>query len=593
MPFSSLLDAFESLAGLRRRARLVLLVSLAVDAVLLLALPATGGLGPYRGPLAAVFALVSALVAVAAGPWIAVAVALLAAVFQLKLVVAPTATSLYAFLITVTLWVLSAAVIGLIADLYRERLADRERRMRAALIAEKSGHEMTERYLADQREANRLATALESANRLIHSSLDFDETMQDALEEGVRELDVDGGVVEIREDRGWVVRHQTGLGPARVGVVLEADEAPIAARSVRERTVIDVEDIDLAEGSGGFARANGMRAAVAVPLIVKDAVVGCMLFLSRDPRRFSTHERRFVGNLGASAALAFENARLYEQQRDVAMDLQKQFKHQPPVQESLEFGLHEQTAGEAALVGGDFFDVFKVDVDRVAVLIGDVAGKGIKAAGLTETVRSTVRALALVDARPDVVLRRANEVLLRRETPDHVTAFLLVVDMRSGEAWYGSAGHPPPLHCGAGEPAFLQCHFGAPLGAFRLPYEARHIVLRPDDTLVFYTDGVTEARRRGRLFGEARLREALAASRLLAPQALAERLGSVVSTYADALQDDVQIVVMRFVGRSEEEAREPAEPESGEAGLVAVDVAAEDREAHDGSASGPEGRPSV
>ena len=195
--------------------------------------------------------------------------------------------------------------------------------------------------------------------------------------------------------------------------------------------------------------------------------------------------------------------------------------------------------------------------NRVAVLIGDVSGKGIEAAGLTETVRSTVRAFALLDARPDVILHRTNEVLIRRGGHLHATAYLLVLDVRTGEAWHASAGHPPPVLRGPRHVKLLKARFGPPLGTFALPYEATRVMLEPQDSLVFYTDGVTEARRRRELFGERRLLEAIRQAPPDDPQMLADAVSGSVGAYADVLQDDIQIVVMQFAGREDDGGETP------------------------------------
>ena len=160
----------------------------------------------------------------------------------------------------------------------------------------------------------------------------------------------------------------------------------------------------------------------------------------------------------------------------------------------LELGVVSRTANEPELVGGDFSDVFVVDDTHVVALIGDVAGKGVRAAGMTETVRSTVRALAAVDPTAAFVLAQTNELLLRFDPDEpHVTAFLAVLDPHTGHLSYASAGHPAPVHLRAFDCRTLATTFGPPLGSFARPYTNAHTTLTLDDYLVFYTDGVTEA----------------------------------------------------------------------------------------------------
>jgi sigma-B regulation protein RsbU (phosphoserine phosphatase) len=218
-----------------------------------------------------------------------------------------------------------------------------------------------------------------------------------------------------------------------------------------------------------------------------------------------------------------------------------------PTLAGLELGRVAKTAQAPELVGGDFSDVFVLDDGQVAVLIGDVAGKGVHAAGLTETVRSTVRAFAAVDGAPSFVLEKTNELLLRHD-PDgpHVTAFYCRLDPRTGHLAYSSAGHPAPIHLGSHLCRPLAMRFGPPLGTFERSYESAYSTLTLDDYLVLYTDGVTEARRAGELYGERRLVEAVAHLRGRSAQEMAEGLVGDVGGYADRLADDIEMIALRL-----------------------------------------------
>ena len=248
-----------------------------------------------------------------------------------------------------------------------------------------------------------------------------------------------------------------------------------------------------------------------------------------------------------SERAAIENARRFEEQRRIATALQENLMSPLPRVEGLAVGLVVQTAYAPELVGGDFSDVFLLDGSLVAVLIGDVAGKGIRAAGLTERVRSVVRAFATIDSSPAFVLRKTNQLLLRRETPrEFVTALLLVLDTQTGRATCSSAGHPPPVVCGGGGCHPLAMSFGVPLGSFDRDYVDAHVTLAPGHVLVLYTDGVTEARRAGELFGEDRLLAAVSSLRDNGPQEVAEGLREAVIAYAGRLNDDLEVLALRL-----------------------------------------------
>lgn len=254
-------------------------------------------------------------------------------------------------------------------------------------------------------------------------------------------------------------------------------------------------------------------------------------------------DRALHGELEARAA---ENARLYEQQRRIAQTLQENLMHPLPQVPGLELGSVSRAASEPELVGGDFSDVFLLDGSTVAVLIGDVAGKGVPAAGLAETVRSMIRAFATIDRSPGFILRKTNEVLLRRHSEEElVTALLVVMDITTGCAALASAAHPSPVSLSGKGACLLPAEFGPPLGSFEAAYTDVRFDLAEHQTLVLYTDGVTEARRGRELFGEARLLEVLAASLDQHPTALVEHLREAVLRYAGDLRDDLQVLALR------------------------------------------------
>jgi len=181
----------------------------------------------------------------------------------------------------------------------------------------------------------------------------------------------------------------------------------------------------------------------------------------------------------------------------------------------------------------------------VLLTIGDVAGKGVRAAGLTETVRSAVRALAAVDPSPSFLAGTVNQMLLQRpEESEFVTVGLALLDPRTGELVVASAGHPPPLRLGSGDCALLAPPSGPPLGTFTFEFDELHTALEPGDVIVLYTDGLIEARRDGELFGEQRLLEAAGALDGGDPQRLAEALRDAAVAFAGELRDDLQILAV-------------------------------------------------
>ena len=234
-------------------------------------------------------------------------------------------------------------------------------------------------------------------------------------------------------------------------------------------------------------------------------------------------------------------------QKRIATTLQENFIHPLPTVPGLDLGMVTLAATHAELVGGDFNDVFVADDSHVVVLIGDVAGKGVHAAGHTETVRSVIRTLATIDLSPALILAKTSELLLRYDPDEpHVTAFLAVLDSRTGQATYASAGHPTPVHLGPSSARLLDVTYGPPLGSFAWPHANAHVMLASGDYLVLYTDGLTEARRESELFGEERLLGVISALRGRSAQEVAEGVRDAALDFAGSLSDDLQVVVLRL-----------------------------------------------
>jgi sigma-B regulation protein RsbU (phosphoserine phosphatase) len=214
----------------------------------------------------------------------------------------------------------------------------------------------------------------------------------------------------------------------------------------------------------------------------------------------------------------------------------------------LELSALFQAAGDSE-VGGDFYDMFRTGGGRWAAVIGDVMGKGARAAAITALARYTVRAAAQADEDPIAVLGTLNRALLEHEADTQVTlAYTLLAPGPDGvgvEATCG--GHPPPLLLRADGRLEELPAMGTLLGAVPDPvlHPAR-ATLAPGDTLLLYTDGVTDMRTPEGLFGSERLAEALRAAAGLPPEELMARLrASTVDAPGHVVRDDVAILLLR------------------------------------------------
>jgi serine phosphatase RsbU (regulator of sigma subunit) len=348
-------------------------------------------------------------------------------------------------------------------------------------------------------------------------------------------------------DSTLTVAASKGENKTPVGLRFDLDHLSEQARRTVEARQTQLVDYDaLPAGERGIGDTVPSHLALDVPLLYRECLLG--LLVVDDPsgsRPFSEREIELVQGIAAEAAVAIENARLYETQRRIATTFQENLVHPLPEVPGLELASLSLPASQPELVGGDFHDVFRVANDRVVVLIGDVMGKGVKAAGLTETVHSAVRALALVTGSPAEILRHVNRLLLSEDSEQYASALIIMLDPGSGHAKLASAGHLPPILLANSAAELVEPPYGPLLGALDSLYEVREFELEPGATLLLYTDGLTEARRHAELFGEQRLLETLGAASDLAPPALVEQLRDTVLGYAGTLQDDLEILALR------------------------------------------------
>ncbi len=226
----------------------------------------------------------------------------------------------------------------------------------------------------------------------------------------------------------------------------------------------------------------------------------------------------------------------------------------PPFPEHPELDLYA-TLESAREVGGDLYDFFLLDDERLAIAVGDVAGKGVPASLFMAVTITLMRAVGHRTGAPAEVLERVNAPLCRdNDTAMFVTLFFAVYHITSGTLAYSTGGHPPPYILRAdGDVRQLRQTKGAALGVSeRIGFAAETAVLRPGDTLLLYTDGVTEAMdARDQLFGSERLEEALrgAAGATSAEDPLEAVRQAVARFTAGAEQsDDITLVSLRRAG---------------------------------------------
>jgi PAS domain S-box-containing protein len=289
------------------------------------------------------------------------------------------------------------------------------------------------------------------------------------------------------------------------------------------------------------------EAYAAVPLLLDGAVIGCLGLSFDRVRTFAAEDRELLREVARRCAAAVERGRLYEERAEVARTLQRGLLPGAlPEIPGVRLAAHLRPLGRGSEVGGDFYDAIELGEGRWLVAMGDVCGKGAEAALLTALARHTLEAVALLDPDPVRVLRRINEALRRRGGGQFLSMVVVLVEPATGRATLVSAGHPPVVRLRAGaEPELLRAH-GLLLGVHAdPPLQPLALELQAGDTLVLYTDGVTEARVRGELFGEPRLVETLASCDPADPPGVIARVRMALSAFDGGhARDDQALLVL-------------------------------------------------
>ncbi|MEW6366780.1 MAG: SpoIIE family protein phosphatase [Acidobacteriota bacterium] len=244
----------------------------------------------------------------------------------------------------------------------------------------------------------------------------------------------------------------------------------------------------------------------------------------------------------------------YESELKIARSIQMSFlpKKFPPFPEREEFDIYA-TLEPAKEVGGDLYDFFLLDDGRLFFSIGDVSDKGVPAALFMAVTKTLMKGVATqVFPDPAMILSRVNEELCKEnDSMMFATVFCAILDIASGELWYSSAGHNPPVLARPGaEPMFITVPPGVVLGAMEgMQYRPMKMTLQPEDTLILYTDGVTEATDLSvRLYGDHRLIETVRAHSDESAESVVNAIMASVKRFAEGApqSDDITILALRY-----------------------------------------------
>lgn len=416
------------------------------------------------------------------------------------------------------------------------------------------------------RTQDRLAFLAE-ANRTWMASLDYERTIDEFARLTVPRL-ADWCAIRVRTEgdpelRSYVAHHD----PEKMRALTEIGEpfppqaadrsSPLAQALTSGRRFVFpriTEDL-LRQWAGDeqvFERLSELRlfSGIVVPLLGMHGVQGALALVTAESRRrYSAADLPFFEELARAAASAIENARLHQSQSRMAQTLQSSLLTTDiPEIPGVDVVVRYRPAGEGALVGGDFYDVFEAGEGSWAVALGDVSGKGPEAAAVTGLVRYTVRAAIVREVKPSSVLEAVNRQILRQNVARFCTAVVARVDRTaSGLSMLVSCGgHPPPLvYRREQRVESIECT-GSLLGVWPDPDLVDvPVQLGPGDAIVFYTDGIIERFERAGRGGDAQLVALLWETEGAEAERIADRIYDEASIgEGEGPTDDMALVVL-------------------------------------------------
>jgi phosphoserine phosphatase RsbU/P len=289
-------------------------------------------------------------------------------------------------------------------------------------------------------------------------------------------------------------------------------------------------------------------------------IIGVVELINKRGGAFSSRDERLLTAMASQAAISIENARLYAQEMRQQL-LNKDLETARRIQQSfLPQNVPHLPGWEIAAfwhpmreIGGDFYDFYRLDDDRLAVSIADVTDKGVPAALFMAFSVTVLRFAMTLNFSPAVMMERANQVILANQRSSmFTTAFVAYLDWQTGELQYASAGHNPPILY---RTATKRCHYlkagGVALGVFKdVMFEEKRLIMEPGDILVLYTDGITEIiNPREEEFGEDRLEQIILHNITCSAEELGQRIMDANDQFAEGIGDfdDETLIVIKRV----------------------------------------------
>jgi sigma-B regulation protein RsbU (phosphoserine phosphatase) len=412
-----------------------------------------------------------------------------------------------------------------------------------------------------QPSTDRLAL-LYNLSQQLNSSLDLDEVLNKLMDEVIAALHAERGFIMLRGVQGGLeFRVARGMNQTDI----EDPEFQIS-RSVVDKTAEGGQGIltsdaqlDARFNMRQSIMAKGLRAILCVPIKIKDQQIG-IIYVDNRLRAgiFTTDDLDLLNSIASSAAIAIENARLYQMaiensRMETEMKLARNVQisllpRQTPSLPGWEFGAHWQPARQ---VGGDYYDFIPQSGGKLGIVIADVTDKGMPAALFMASAKNILRAsIQACDSIAEGITRANGLIEQESNGQMYISLVYACLDPASGTLNYVNAGHNPPLHLHGKTTTFsIFNKSGMWLGVDANSKFTDEIdSIAQGDLVVFYTDGVSEAEnKKGDSFGEEGLKSVVLKNRGKTPQALCKQVIEAVQEFTGSsdLADDITLVIFK------------------------------------------------
>jgi len=422
--------------------------------------------------------------------------------------------------------------------------------------------------VTEQKRAEREQTFLAEAGRLLTGSLDYEQTLQTVAELAVPEI-ADWCAVDVFEE-GREIRHVglAAVDPDKLRLAKELrtryptdPDAPTGVpevlRTGTSQLYEEIPDEMLEQGAQDeehlrLIRSVGLRSAMIAPLVARARTLGAITFVtSESSRRFDANDLALAEEIGRRAGVAVDNARLFGERSHIARVLQESLLPQGlPEMPEADLVARFLPAGGGTEVGGDFYDLFKLPSAGWGLVIGDVCGKGADAAALTALARYTLRTAAMQAASPVSALESLNRAILERAGDRRfcTAAFAQLEPVAGGlRATIACGGHPLPLILRTDGTVTEAGGRGRLLGVDPDAQLKDEVVdLAAGDSLVLYTDGLTDAHAPVRVLLEEDIERLLAGCAGDDASEIAECLEhAALGDNGRTARDDIALMVLR------------------------------------------------